>query len=165
MFGFSSIRCFDCENLDTSDRNKYNEAYCPVEREYVSLDSHTCRYFKPNFYVMTVYSILNNIPFDGEFMSLMLNFRDDYMLTNEDGIKFLNEYEYYGPYIANKLIKDMYRSDIICEMEEDYVNPMISFINEKRYMDAQNTYISMIEKLKIRYGLSEMKEKTKDFKF
>lgn len=165
MFGFSSIRCFDCENLDTSDRNKYNEAYCPVEREYVSLDSHTCRYFKPNFYVMTVYSALNNIPLDGEFMKLMLSFRDSFMMNNDEGIKFLNEYEYYGPCIAYKLKKDMYRSDIIIEMEKEYINPMLSFINEKRNIDAQNTYIQMIEQLKIRYGLSEIKQNIKDFRF
>lgn len=161
MFGFSSIRCNDCENLDKSDRNKYNEAYCPVERDYVALDSHTCRSFQPNFYIITAYCIVNKIPFNGEVMTKLLVVRNTYMKNNEEGKDFLMEYEYIGPILAGDLLNDMYRTDVVKELESDYIKPMITFTNEGRFEDVQSAFIKMIEKLKIRYGYQENNDKTK----
>ena len=161
MFGFSSLRCNDCENLDKSDRNKYNEAYCPVERDYVALDSHTCRYFQANFYIITAYSIINKIPFNGEVMTKLLGVRNTYMKNNTEGQEFLEEYDTIGPILAEDLMKDMYRYDVVKELENDYINPMLIFISENRFEDVQNTFISMIDKLKIRYGYAEIVDNTK----
>lgn len=161
MFGFSSLRCSDCENLDKSDRNKYGEAYCPVEREYVSLDSHTCRSFEPNFYIITAYCILNKIPFDSKIMTKLIGFRNTYMKENTEGREFLEEYDIIGPILRDNLLRDMYRYDIVKELENDYINPMLIFIEENRSEDVQNTFISMINKLKIRYGYAENNTKTK----
>lgn len=161
MFGFSSIRCNDCENLDKDDRNKYGEAYCPVEREYVALDSYTCRSFQGNFYIITAYCILNKLPFDCEIMTNLLSVRNTYMKNNEAGQEFLSEYEFIGPILASHLLNDMYRTDVVKELENDYINPMVSFTNEGRFEDVQITFIKMIEKLKIRYGYQESKDKTK----
>jgi len=155
MFGFSSLRCNDCENLDKDDRNKYGEAYCPVDRKYVSLDSYTCREFQANFYIITAYSIINKLPFNGEVMTKLLGVRNTYMRNNTEGQEFLEEYDNIGPVLAEDLMKDMYRYDVVKELENDYINPMLMFINENRFEDVQNTFIAMIDKLKIRYGYVE----------
>lgn len=149
---FNGLRCGDCENLDKSDRNKYGEAYCPMEREYVALDSYTCREFIPNFYVMTVYCNIKGIAYDSELMTTLIGFRNNYMMNNNDGVEFLSEYEGIGPILASKLSRDMYRTDILSSMEDEYVNPIIDFINTSEFEEAQNAYIQMIEGLKIRYG-------------
>ena len=161
MFGFSSLRCNDCENLDKYDRNKYGEAYCPVERKYVSLDSHTCRDFQANFYIITAYCILNKLPFDSEVMTKLIGVRNAYIRNNEEGQEFLEEYDQIGPILKANLLRDMYRYDVIKELENDYINPMLIFINENRFEDVQNTFISMIQKLKIRYGYAEIVESDK----
>jgi len=161
MFGFSSLRCSDCENLDKSDRNKHGEAYCPVDRKYVALDSYTCREFQANFYVITAYCIINKIPFNSEIMTKLLGVRNTYMKNNEEGQEFLEEYNFMGPILAEDLMSDMYRSDVIKELESDYINPMITFTNEGRFEDVQSTFIKMVEKLKIRYGYQENNDKTK----
>ena len=161
MFGFSSIRCSDCENLDKDDRNKYGEAYCPVERDYVSLDSHTCRSFQANFYIISAYCILNKLPFDCEIMTNLLSFRNLYMKNNEEGKEFLEEYEYMGPILAEDLFSDMYRIDIVEELERVYIRPMLSFLSENRFEEVQSTFIQMVEKLKIRYGYQEDNDKIK----
>jgi len=161
MFGFSSLRCNDCENLDKDDRNKYGEAYCRVERDYVSLDRHTCGFFQANFYIITAYCIVNKIPFNSELMTKLLGVRNTYMKNNEEGQEFLDEYEFIGPILAEDLLNDMYRVDIVKEMENDYINPMLSFIEEERFDDVQITFIKMVEKLKIRYGYQENNDKTK----
>ena len=122
MFGFSSIRCNDCENLDKEDRNKYGEAYCPVERDYVSLDSYTCRSFQANFYIITAYCILNKLPFNCEIMTKLLGVRNTYMKNNEEGKEFLLEYEFMGPRLAEDLMSDMYKSDVVKELESDYTH-------------------------------------------
>lgn len=162
MFGFSSLRCVDCEYIDPSDKNRSGEAYCAMEKKYVSLDSYTCGYFKPNFYVMTAYCDINKLPYECNAMTTLIGFRDTYMMNNEEGKEFLREYEDIGPILAVKLISDMYRTDIVDEMEEKYINPTIEFINEERCEDAQATYIEMIEMLKTRYGYAPIKgDKTK----
>lgn len=155
MFGFSSIRCSDCENLDKSDRNKHGEAYCLVERDYVALDSHTCRSFQANFYIITAYCILNKLPFDCEIMTTLIGVRNTYMKNNEEGKEFLSEYEYMGKVLAKDLLSDMYRTDVAKELESDYIKPMLSFANEERYEEVQSTFIQMIDKLKLRYGYKE----------
>lgn len=155
MFGFSSLRCNDCENLDKHDRNEYGEAYCPVDRKYVSLDSYTCGEFQANFYIITAYCILNKLPYDSEVMTKLLGVRNTYMKKNDEGQEFLEEYDIIGPVLADNLMKDMYRYDIVKELEKEYIKPMLIFVNENRFEDVQNTFISMIDKLKLRYGYAE----------
>lgn len=162
MFGFSSLRCFDCDYLDKDDKNRYGEAYCPVERKYVSLDSYTCRDFKPNFYVMTAYCKIKNLPYNCNEMISLITLRDKYMMKDLKGKLFLEEYEYIGPILAVKLQCDMYRTDIIKTMEEEYIYPAIEQMFNGDFDEAMNSYIEMIEMLKIRYGYSPIKrDKTK----
>ena len=158
MFGFSSLTCNDCENLNKYDRNKYGEAYCPVYRDYVRLDSRTCRDFQPNFYVMTAYCLINKISYESEMMRTLINFRNFYMMNNQEGQNFLMEYEGIGPILARNLLVDMYKTDVARDMKEGYIDPILSFIKEERFDDAQSTYINMINNLKIRYGYEEKKE-------
>lgn len=156
---FNGLRCVDCSLLDLNDRNKYGDAYCPEYRKYVELDSYTCSSFNPNFYVMTAYCTINKIPYNSELMVSLIGFRDNYMSNNEDGISFLEEYETIGPVLAQRLITDVYKIDVVSELEMDYIVPMLDFIKNERLDDAQNTYIQMINSLKNRYGYS--KDKTK----
>ena len=79
-------------------------------------------------------------------------------MNNGKGIEFLKEYEGVGPELAARLTCDMYRTDIVISMKENYINPAIDFINVGRYEEAQETYIEMIESLKIRYGYTQMKK-------
>lgn len=152
LFGFSSLRCCDCGYLDITDKNKYGEAYCAKERDYVSLDSVTCRYFEPNFYVMTAYCNINKLPYMNDMMITLINLRDVYMMNNEVGIEFLQEYENIGKELAYKLQVDMYRKDIIDDMEFNYIIPAVISTKNGDFENAQQAYIDMIEMLKIRYG-------------
>jgi len=166
MFGFSSIRCNDCTNLDKHDRNKYGEAYCPIERDYVRLDSPTCRYFDPNFYVMTAYCKIKKIPYDCNEMSILIALRDEYMMNNQEGLEFLKDYENIGPILAARLVCDIYRTDVVKTMKEEYIIPAVNFSIEGRKEEAQKTYMQMVEMLKVRYGYAPLeKTKTKDFRF
>ena len=161
MFGFSSLRCVDCEYLYTKDKNRYGEYYCPEAREYVNPNSYTCKYFVPNYYIMTAYSIIKKIPFDNYNMIVLINLRDKYMTKNDAGIEFLSEYNSIGPFIALKLLKDMYRTDIVDNLEEKYINPAVELTINGNLKEAQETYIEMFDSLKIRYGYEENKGKIK----
>ena len=68
------------------------------------------------------------------------------------------EYEGIGPILARNLLVDMYKTDVARDMKEGYIDPILSFIKEERFDDAQSTYINMINNLKIRYGYEEKKE-------
>ena len=152
MFGFSSLRCSDCIWINPKDRNRYGEYYCSKEREYVDGDSHTCRYFEPNFYVMTAYCDIKKLPYNCDEMISLVALRDKYMAEDVKGGAFLEEYESIGPILALKLRTDMYRTDIVKEMEETYIHPAMEMMLMSDFDGAQDAYIEMVEKLKIRYG-------------
>ena len=83
-------------------------------------------------------------------------------IMEKEGIEFLKEYEGVGPELAARLTCDMYRTDIVISMKENFIEPAIEFINAGRYEEAQAIYIEMIESLKIRYGYEPIeKGKTK----
>ena len=94
-------------------------------------------------------------------MTKLLGVRNTYMKNNEEGQEFLIEYEFMGPILAEDLLNDMYRTEVVKELESDYINPMLSFTNEGRFEEVQKTFIKMVEKLKIRYGYQENNDKTK----
>ena len=152
MFGFSSLRCCDCLWIDKDDKNKYGEMYCPQIRDYTDPDSHTCRYFEKNFYVMTAYCDIKGLGYDCEERTCLLNFSVEYMMNNKEGQEFLTEYEGIGPVIAARLRNDAYRMDVISELEETYIRPAIEMVHSGENDTAQKTYIEMIESLKRRYG-------------
>lgn len=155
---FNGLRCCDCANLDKYDRNKYGDAYCPTRREYVELDSYTCRDFIPNFYVITAYCDINKLPYECDMMTTLISFRNTYMMNNKEGIEFLKEYDVVGPILAARLACDMYRTDIVANIKESYIEPAIEFINTGRCQEAQTTYIQMVESLKIRYGYAPIEK-------
>ncbi|MBQ6282519.1 MAG: hypothetical protein IJK66_03160 [Bacilli bacterium] len=169
MFGFSSLRCSDCSWIDPRDRNRYGEYYCTKEREYVSGDDYTCRDFEPNFYVMTAYCKIKKLPYNCDEMISLIALRDKYMVEDLKGRPFLEEYEIIGPILAVRLQADMYRSDIVRSMEEDYIHPAMEMMLMGDFDGAQESYIQMVEMLKIRYGYAPArktdKNKKKDFKF
>lgn len=158
MFGFSSLTCSDCSWIDSKDKNKYGEYYCTKERDYVDGSSHTCRYFDPNFYVMTAYCNIKGLSYNCNELITMINYRNNYMRYNDTGIEFLHDYNNIGPKLAFRIQADMYRYDIVKDMEETYILPILNMINENRFEEAQNSYIEMIEKLKIRYGYNSKDE-------
>lgn len=167
MFGFSSLRCTDCEWLDSKDKNSYGEYYCVKERDYVDPTSHTCREFKPNFYVMTAYCDIKKLPYNCDEMISLIALRDKYMVEDIKGSAFLEEYESIGPILAFRLRTDVYRTDVVKEMEEIYIHPAMEMMLMNDFDGALDAYIEMIEKLKIRYGYAsknmekdKQKEKT-----
>lgn len=156
MFGFSSLRCIDCLYLDKKDRNRYGEFYCPEVRKYVSPDDRTCKYFIGDFYVMAAYSAIKGLDFDNEYVDILTILRNTYMRYNEEGQEFLTEYESIGPEIARRLLTDMYRVDIVNDLEKDYILPAVESTLSNDLDVAQQTYMNMVESLKIRYGYSEI---------
>lgn len=162
MFGFSSLRCIDCRYLDNNDKNKYGEYYCPEVRRYVDPSDYTCRYYVPNYYIMTAYSMIKGLSFNNDYMITLIKLRDNYMVNNETGKEFLDEYKTIGPAIADKLLGDMYSFDIANELEEKYIIPAVEFANNNELDMAQQTYIDMFKSLKIRYGYEPLnKDKIK----
>lgn len=160
MFGFSSLRCIDCLYLDKDDKNKYGEYYCPEERKYVDPSSYTCKYFVSNFYVMTAYSTIKGLEYSNYDMLVLMHLRNNYMACNEKGIEFLEEYENIGPELAIRMLKDMYRTDVVDNIESNYIKPAVELTINGDYEMAQQKYIEMVDSLKIRYGYKE-KEKIK----
>jgi len=161
MFGFSSLRCCDCVYINPRDTNKYGEAYCSMEREYVSLDSHTCRSFKPNYYVMTAYCDIKRLPYNCDEMISLVALRDKYMVEDLKGKPFLEEYESIGPILASRLRTDIYRTDVVDVMEKDYIHPAMEMMFQFDFDTAQDTFIKMIDMLKVRYGYAPIKNNDK----
>ena len=154
MFGFSSLRCSDCVWLNSRDTNSSGEYYCSKIKDYVDGDSYTCREFEPNFYVMTAYCKIKKLPYNCDEMISLIALRDKYMVED---IK----YENIGPILAVRLEIDMYKSNVVKTMEEDYIHPAMEMMLMMDFDGAQSTYIEMVEMLKIRYGYAPIKSSDK----
>ena len=161
MFGFSSLRCCDCTWLDKYDKDKYGDFYCPQKRKYVGADDYTCSDFEPNFYVMTAYCKINKLPYNCDEMISLIALRDKYMMEDIKGRPFLEEYESIGPILAIRLETDMYRSDVVKTMKEEYIFPAMEMMLMGDFDGAQESYMEMVEMLKVRYGYAPKKDADK----
>lgn len=162
MFGFSSLTCGDCIFFDKDNLDSDGEYKCPKKDRYYTEDSPACSDdFEANFYVMTAYCNIKGLPYNCDEMIALIALRDKYMVEDVKGKPFLEEYESIGPILALKLQADMYRSDIVKTMEEEYIHPAMEMMLMGDFDEAQNTYIEMVEMLKVRYGYSPKKNADK----
>lgn len=159
MFGFSSHSCYDCLYLDKYSI-KGDRGWCEESKKWVTLSGSACRNWEESFYIICAYAENMNIPKHSENISLIINFRNEYMKSNEEGQMFLNEYNLVGPMLARKLVNDSEKNIIFTYLHEIYILPIINFIKENRLDDAQKSYIEMVNELKVRYQLNVTKEKT-----
>jgi len=111
---------------------------------------------KACFITTTVCDILK-YPDDTPTLTLLRNLRDNFMIGNDNYTELLLEYNVVGPMISSCLTKEKARVNFAKQLYNNYLLPSAKLTLYNRYEEAVNLYIAMVDELKERYSLTDIK--------
>ncbi|MDO5344885.1 MAG: CFI-box-CTERM domain-containing protein [Lachnospiraceae bacterium] len=84
-------------------------------------------------------------------LTLLRNYRDDYLANQPDGEELIRAYYDMAPTIVKHISQRRDAGQIYAQIWEEYLSPCISMIEEGDPQGCQNLYIKMVETLKESY--------------
>lgn len=152
--------CYDCRNFDKRNIDKYGEAHCYGWGGYAKASkiADSCKKFDPWFIVTSTCQILgfdDNCDVAIETKKL----KDIYMLNNENGLLFLEDYNKYGKEVSEYLNNDKEKEKIAKVILANCLAPVIKNINNNNYEEAFNIYQNMFYGLMEHYNIEMVEEK------
>ncbi len=164
-------QCIQCENMKLTDKNEYGEALCTDRNRYYDPYSSACRnivyadsslqnredeYEKGSSsccYITTAVCTTLGLDDNCKYLTELRDFRDNYMMTHQECIPLLIEYELIGPIVSRHIEQD---PDTAQTMLETYISKAIALIHQESYESAIETYKLMVEYLKNKYNLNHL---------
>jgi len=84
-------------------------------------------------------------------LTALRGFRDNYMMHSKVGSALVKEYYEMAPILVMR-INSMKESNVIYKnIYEQFIQPCISFIENRKYMECQNKYSEMVQALRKHY--------------
>lgn len=84
-------------------------------------------------------------------LTLLRNYRDEYLLSQEDGEEIVSEYYNIAPTIVNRINKMPDAKKIYKNVWEKYLKPCIRLIEEDNNFECKKIYTSMVRELQNEY--------------
>lgn len=109
-----------------------------------------------NCYITTLLCGILKLSDSNYYINSLRNFRDNYLIKNNEYSKLLVEYDIVGPMICSKLLEDKQNRIISARIFYNYISPIVSLIEDKMYNDAIIRYIMMVDKLRNLYGIDRI---------
>lgn len=170
--------CIQCRYMDLSDKNDYGEAYCQLRGHYYDPYSSACgslEYSDSSYqnreseynndsccYLTTAMCKVLGYDDQCDYLEILRDFRDTYMMQKPECFDLLIEYEVIGPIISRHILQDKETANI---MLDNYIAKTIMLIKKGQYEQAINTYKAMVYFLKNKYNLNNLKVDIKDVHF
>lgn len=170
--------CGSCTYLDLSTGNCYGKYYCNKKYDrHLATDTACSSYTKAysrsssalknavdfsnsktssNCYITTLLCGLLSLSDYNYYINILRSFRNNYLRYNEKYNHLLVEYDVVGPKICKNLIVDKNNRLIAAKLFYNYINPIVSLIEDKMHVDAIVRYTMMVEKLKNLYGINRV---------
>lgn len=155
--------CRECTKINLNDRNPYdkNEAYCTEYHKYFNPNSPACsRHFEYNeklknngCYITTAICNILGFNDDNIYLNTLRNFRDNYMINDENLKPLLIQYDIVGPMISHNLNEDPFKRTKSLMMLELYIKPIVNNINNQNYSNAIIMYEQMTNELLNSYNI------------
>lgn len=79
------------------------------------------------------------------------DYRDNYLLSNEDGVKVVDTYYNIAPTIVNRIDKSKDSGNIYRNIFDEYINPCIGLIEDGKLDECEELYSEMVYSLKDRF--------------
>lgn len=164
-YSWSVCHCKDCVCMDLNDRSRYdpNKAWCSERRQYYNPNEPACStYFKYDesrssvsggCYLTTICCHILEMQDNVNYLQILRNFRDNYMLNRPELYITLIEYEVVGPKIANAIMEDPLKKELAKKILENSIIPITKDIQEKNYTVAIQKYEYMTNTLKNYYNI------------
>ena len=170
--------CGSCTYLDLSTGNCYGKYYCNKKYDrHLATDTACSSYTKAysrsssalknavdfsnsktssNCYITTLLCGLLSLSDYNYYINILRSFRNNYLRYNEKYNHLLVEYDVVGPKICKNLIVDKNNRLIAAKLFYNYINPIVSLIEDKMFVDAIVRYTMMVDKLKNLYGIDRV---------
>ena len=84
-------------------------------------------------------------------LTTLRSFRDDYMMHSKVGSTLVREYYEMAPMLVMRMNSFRESKSIYHQIYEQFIQPCITYIEEKRYQDCQNKYREMVQELTSQY--------------
>ena len=84
-------------------------------------------------------------------LSLLRDYRDQYMLESKEGMKTVEEYYNIAPTIVKRINRQEDAAQIYEGIWEEYLSPCVKLIEEGRKKECQDLYSDMVHKLEKKY--------------
>jgi len=155
--------CYDRSNVTTKKREtmhgpqikrsgtytaKYKCNKCDNEWEQ-KYDAATGKETSCFITTATLHSLKTN---DNSYeLNSFRNFRDNWLLNQEDGKAIIEEYYGIAPIIVSSINKNENNNKIYKKIYIDYLSKALHYIENKQYEQAKATYIKMVRTLKKEY--------------
>lgn len=152
-------RCGSCVHLNTNDYvTTKDHCYCTYRRQYYDLNERKCSYYEydryKDYYDLNhrwhiVSAICNKLGLsdDYECVSLLHNFRVNFLEKNGQFDELLKKYDIIGPVLAECITNDR-DSKVLCQkLIEVYLCPALDCIKSEQYVEALHKYLEMINTL------------------
>ena len=134
--------------------SSYTKAYSRSSSTISNAIDYSNSKTSSNCYITTLLCEILKLSDSNYYINTLRNFRDNYLIKNSEYSEILVEYDIIGPIICNELLKDKQNRLIAAKLFYNYINPIVSLINDKMYNDAIIRYIMMVNKLKKVYGIN-----------
>lgn len=139
----------ECSSYCTAYSRNYSVAQSYIDYSNKHSSSSGC-------FITTIVCEILNLNDNNFYLNVLRNFRNNYLQKYLNTIKILDEYDFVGPIIANKLRNDIEKTNISNMIFLNYIIPITDKIIEKDYVSAIKKYTVMTKKLISRYNLGTL---------
>lgn len=164
----SDIKCGYCNRRGFDDyyctKVENNVPYSTYDRYCTSYSYRECpnyKYEKPSSgcYLTTATCDILGLEDKNIYLQIFRKFRKDYLHHRPECLPILEEYDFVGPVIAQRLMNDENKEQIAQDLLKDYIHPIATNLITKfdgNYDFAIKSYAQMTRELIKRYNLETM---------
>lgn len=160
--------CGQCIKLDWSNKERYtckDKYWCKEGRGYKEPTDRACSYDfvldeskKPkdsDCFITTVVCNILGYNDDCEVLTVLRDFRENFLKKDDEYIPLLLEYDQIGPKISYLIAKEKDNFRQAAGLLKFFLQPCVKKIKERKYEEAIDIYRTMVMHLKDSYGLEE----------
>ena len=161
-------KCCDCYYLDRNDT--YNDWFtgkvtykCKEKYCYKKLDDPACGTFKElrttgsytpsGCYITTIVCDVLGYPDDCELLTVLRNFRDNILKTDQKYLPLLLEYDAIGPKICEYINIERMNDRLCLGLLKYFLVPCVILIKNQQYDEAIEVYKNLVIHLNDNYDL------------
>lgn len=140
-----------CEQIIDRMIEKWNAHAGSLKISKSTFESINGGFKKGLCYITTAVCESLGRPDDCYELTLLREFRDNYLLSQEQGEAIVNAYYNIAPTIVKRINKSGHTDEIYRDIWETYLHPCVKLIEEERREECQEIYSSMVKDLEARY--------------
>jgi hypothetical protein len=90
-------------------------------------------------------------PDDCEELNTFRNFRDNWVVIQDDGQELISEYYLVAPQIVKKIDTNIDSENVYLKLWSEHIEPCLNLLKQGKFFDAKQVYIDTMFMLKAKY--------------